>query len=372
MHRGVAEASYYIENQEAIDSPALVVYPDLVAQNIRRAVAMVDPERGTFLRPHVKTHKTQEVVQLMQQQGIDRFKCSTIAEAEMLGICGANDVLLAYQPTSLKAARLAKLRTAFPHTRFSCLVDNPQTAAQLSARFVDEPLPVFIDLDVGMHRTGISPDDAPALFEQCQALPGIHVVGLHAYDGHIHAPELEQRKQAADAAYALVRRVEEALGAALAQPLTIVIGGSPSFPFHAPRAHVECSPGTFPFWDAGYSQAFPDMEFVPAVRLLTRVVSIIDPQRLCLDVGSKAVAADAAWPRLVFPDHPEAEALSQSEEHLVVRIPDTTQASLGDVWWGVPLHICPTVNLYESLHVIRNQRWEQDWEVIARQRKLTI
>ena len=363
---------YAIEHPEAIDSPALVVYPDLVEQNIRRAVSLVDADRGTFLRPHVKTHKTREVVRMMRQQGIDRFKCSTIAEAEMLGLEQAEDVLLAHPPTSLKATRLAKLRSIFPDTTFACLVDHTETAAQLSELFIDNPLPVFIDLNVGMHRTGIVPAQAAELFTQCQSLPGICPVGLHAYDGHIHASDPEQRRREADASYALVGQVQEEIKRHYTGELTVVIGGSPTFPFHAPRANVECSPGTFPFWDAGYGRAFPDMDFVPAVRLLTRVISIIDEQRLCLDVGSKAVAADAAWPRLAFPDHPEAEAVSQSEEHLVVRVPDTAEVRIGDVWWGVPLHICPTVNLYESLHVIRHRRWEGDWEVIARRRKITV
>ena len=368
----LSDDPYYLENPEAIDSPALVVYPDLVEQNIRQAVSMVDPGKGTYLRPHVKTHKTREVVRIMRQQGIDRFKCSTIAEAEMLGMEGAEDVLLAHPPTSVKASRLATLRTTFTDTHFSCLVDHADTATHLSDVFADDPLSVFIDLNVGMHRTGIAPDRAPELFERCQALPGIQPVGLHAYDGHIRAVDPKERQQEADASYALVCQVQEAIRNYYDGPLTIVIGGSPAFPMHAQREHVECSPGTFPFWDAGYGQAFPDIKFVPAVRLLTRVISLIDEQRLCLDAGHKAVAADADWPRVVFPDHPEAEAVSQSEEHLVVRVPDTTKVRIGDVWWGIPLHICPTVNLHESLHAVRNHRWREDWEVIARRRKITI
>lgn len=364
--------AYRVENTEEIDSPALLVYPDLIAQNIRRTLAMVNPKRGTFLRPHVKTHKTPQIVRMMMDVGIDRFKCSTIAEAEMLGQAGAADVLLAYQPTAPKVARLAKLRKKFPDTTFSCLVDNQSTAETLSERFADLPLPVFLDLNVGMHRTGVSPEAAPLLYEQCRALSGIQVVGIHAYDGHIHATDVQQRKQEADAAFALVGQVLNVITPHQGNALTLVVGGSPTFPFHARREGVECSPGTFPLWDAGYAQAFPDLEFVPAALLLSRVISVIDGQQLCLDVGSKAVAADAAWPRLVFPDHPEAEALRQSEEHLVVRVPDTSATRVGDVWWGVPLHICPTVNLYESLHVVQDHQWVEDWEVTARQRKITI
>lgn len=86
---------------------------------------------------------------MLLDAGINRFKCSTIAEAEMLGREGAADVLLAYQPTRLKAKRLARLRQAFPDTVFSCLVDNRLTASVLAELFIDHPLPVFIDLDVG-------------------------------------------------------------------------------------------------------------------------------------------------------------------------------------------------------------------------------
>lgn len=361
---------YAIENLEAIDSPALAVYPDQIEENIRQALTLVDADRSTFLRPHVKTHKTQEVVQMMLQQGIDRFKCSTIAEAEMLGMCQAPDVLLAYQPTRLKAERLLQLREAYPSTTFSCLIDNQATADYLSQIFVDHPLPVFIDLDVGMHRTGIAPAQAPALVKSCSSLKGITVAGLHAYDGHIRAPDINQRKKEADGTYALVQEVQKQLSRE--QPLTIVIGGSPTFSVHAQRDGVECSPGTFPLWDAGYGKAFPDLPFRWAAIVLTRVISIIDDRRLCLDVGSKAVAADAVWPRIIFPDRPEAAAVSQSEEHLVVEVPTTAEVSLGEVWWGVPIHICPTVNLYPSLHVIRDGRWKEDWQVVARSRKITI
>ncbi len=363
---------YHIDNLNAIDTPALAVYPELVSRNIRRAVAMVEPTEGTMLRPHVKTHKTKEVVQMMQQAGINRFKCSTIAEAEMLGLANAPDVLLAYQPTAVKAERLAHLREAFPDTRFSCLVDNLASATMLAERFAAAPLPVFIDLDVGMHRTGVAPSTAAALYRKCEQLPGLLPVGLHAYDGHIHAPSTKQRAQEVDAVYALVNAVRNELSPAQSDNLTLVMGGTPTFPFHARRTQVECSPGTFPFWDAGYAAAFPDLPFRWAVLLLTRVISVIDAHTICLDAGSKAVATDAAWPRLVFPDQPDAEVMSQYEEHLLVRVADTTGTAVGDVWRGVPLHICPTVNLYESLHVINNHRWEATWSVVARARTLTI
>ena len=115
---------YQIDNIDQIDSPALVVFPDLIAENCALAISMLNKAEGAVLRPHIKTVKTPEVTQIMLDHGIDRFKCSTIAEAEMLAMSGAPDVLLAYQPTSIKINRLAKLVKSYHATHFSCLIDN--------------------------------------------------------------------------------------------------------------------------------------------------------------------------------------------------------------------------------------------------------
>ena len=48
------------------------------------------------LRPHVKTHKLGEVVDLQLQQGISRFKCATLSEVAMVAGAGGVDILLAY------------------------------------------------------------------------------------------------------------------------------------------------------------------------------------------------------------------------------------------------------------------------------------
>jgi D-serine deaminase-like pyridoxal phosphate-dependent protein len=106
--------------------PALVVYPDRVKYNIDLVKTMVDDVAR--LRPHVKTHKSPAVTKLMLHAGIGKFKCATIAEAEMLGMCKAPDVLLAYQPNTPKLARFIRLIKTYPDTDFSCLVDNIGTA----------------------------------------------------------------------------------------------------------------------------------------------------------------------------------------------------------------------------------------------------
>lgn len=363
---------YLINNIDAIDSPALVVYPQRVKENIDRLVALAG--NANLLRPHVKTNKMAEVCSMMLDSGITRFKCATIAEAEMLAIINAPDVLLAHQPVGPKAARLLQLVKTFPRTRFSAIIDNLQTALALSELFSANSicLDVFIDLNIGMNRSGILPDKAFTLFNDCQSLPGICIVGLHGYDGHVRETDLTQRTQHSDESFEKIEGLLKKIAAISSQPLQIVAGGSPSFPTHLKRKGVQCSPGTFVFWDWGYKHLVPDEPFEYAALVITRIISIIDEQTLCTDLGHKSVAAENPLPRVHFLNATDAVPVGQSEEHLVVKVTDSAAWKVGDVWYGVPVHICPTVALYDSAVIVENNTIIDNWKVIARSRKISV
>lgn len=363
---------YTLHKPETVDSPALLVYADRVEQNIQTALRLArDPDR---FRPHVKTHKMRAVTDRLLAAGVSTFKCATIAEADMLAQAGAADVLLAYPVVGPKAGRLRALMDAYPKTHFSCLVDDAEAARQLAETMAPDQLDVYIDLNVGMNRTGIAPHDALALYQQIRSLAGLRVVGVHAYDGHIRHTDPAERNHAADTTFALADDVRQQLEQAAGQPLTLVMGGSPTFMRHADRlttARLQTSPGTFVFWDAGYAQLLPDFPFVVAAVLLTRVISITDDNTLTLDLGHKAVAAENPFPRVVFLNQPEAEPIGQSEEHLVVRLPNARRHQPGEVWYGVPIHICPTVALHDRVCVVADGHVVDHWTVTARGRMLT-
>lgn len=364
---------YGIENINTIDSPALVVYKDRAKENIGLLLQMVgnDPSR---VRPHVKTNKISEVCQLMLDAGIDRFKCATIAEAEMLALINAKDVLLAYQPVGPKAQRLIQLIRTYPNTKFSCVFDTYETAAYLSQLATENNCHVdlFIDLNTGMNRTGIKAADALQLFKEVAGLPNTSVIGLHGYDGHIRDTDTDERKAKADAAYKEITDLKAAIESVTKQALTIVAGGSPTFPVHAKRLNMECSPGTFVFWDWGYKHQTPDEPFDYAALVITRVISIVDTTHVTTDLGHKAVAAENPFPRVHFLNAPEATPVGQSEEHLVLQVADSSQCKVGDVLYGVPVHICPTVALYESAVVVEDHKAVDTWKVISRDRKITV
>src|SRR5579871_6338685 len=123
-------APYAIRDTSAIYSPALLFYEELIRRNIEWALAMAGaPSR---LRPHVKTHKTREIVRLELEAGISKHKCATLAEAEMLAGCGAPDVFLAYNLVGPNCGRLARLARAYPGCRFAVQADHPAAVRALS------------------------------------------------------------------------------------------------------------------------------------------------------------------------------------------------------------------------------------------------
>ncbi|HQR92953.1 MAG: threonine aldolase [Bacteroidetes bacterium 24-39-8] len=363
---------YEVTSPEAMDTPALLVYPDRVKENIRQAILMAGHSNN--LRPHVKTHKIKEVSQLLLEQGIQKFKCATIAEAEMLGMIDAPDVLIAHQLTGPKAARLLALMEHYPQTHFATLVDNLHTATILSATFsaAGKSIDLYMDLNVGMNRSGIIPEKGLDLFKACLALPSIQLVGLHVYDGHLRDTDLDIRKQRSNEAFERATALAAEIYAATGKTMKMVAGGSPSFPTHTHRKGVEFSPGTFVFWDWGYKHIVPDEPFEYAALVATSIISIMEDNRLCLDLGHKAIAAENPLPRVHFLNAPEAVPVSQSEEHMVVQVADSSQYQVGELWYGVPVHICPTVALFAEAQVIQDHENIQQWQVIARNRKINI
>jgi D-serine deaminase-like pyridoxal phosphate-dependent protein len=370
-----------------LPSPSLLVYPQRVEENLRRMLAIVGaPER---LRPHIKTHKMREPIELLKRLGVTKFKCATIAEAELAVNTGVADLFLAYQPVGPAARRVAELVRQFPLVRFSVACDDAAAIRGLSvamtsipdqkssrarlARASQREIEVLIDLDVGQHRTGVPAGPAAVeLYRLVASLPGLKPGGLHAYDGHLSEADPVQRARACESAFAPVAALRDELLAAGFSVPRIVAGGTPTFPFHASREEVECSPGTCVFWDAGYANKLRDLDFMPAALVLTRVVSKPDAHRLCLDLGHKAIASEMPHPRVKFLGLEEPQPVIHSEEHLVIETGHSRQFNVGDCLYGIPWHVCPTVALHSEAYVIENGRVIGTWQVAARQRRLTI
>lgn len=367
-----------IRNLDTVASPALLFDAGAVSRNLARTLELVGGNPAK-LRPHLKTHKCREILEEQLSLGVQQVKCATIAEAELAAIAGVPDILISYPLVGPNVRRFLALKERYPASKFSALVDSPAGLAGFAAA-ATAPLDLFLDLDCGMHRTGISPgDEALALIQALVEHPTLRFAGIHAYDGHIHDPSLEERGSQFAAVKALVEDFVARVEKEVAPVPLIVSGGSPTFALHAAWAVADshphqASPGTTSLWDCGYGEAHPELPFSAAALLLTRVVSMPGEDRLCLDLGHKSVAAEMPLARRVtFPAIPEAEFVSQSEEHLVLRVANRERWPVGTEIIGIPRHVCPTVALHQQAHIVRDGAVTGEiWKIAARDRTITI
>jgi D-serine deaminase-like pyridoxal phosphate-dependent protein len=199
------------------------------------------------------------------------------------------------------------------------------------------------------------------------------VIGLHVYDGHIRDKDFNVRSKRCDEAFANVKGLQEKIYSAEKRKLTIVAGGSPTFSIHSKRNEIECSPGTFVYWDKGYGDLLSEQPYLHAALIATRVISKPAPNTICVDLGHKAIASENALPdRVSFLNAPNLKPIGHSEEHMVLKVEDDQVFQVGDVLYGIPYHVCPTVALHDQSAIVENHLVVKYWETLSRNRRITI
>ena len=365
-----------IANADEVASPTILVYPDRIEHNLRRMTELVGAEPAK-LRPHVKTHKLAPIVAMKLALGIRKFKVSTIAEAEMTAQAGGPDILLAHQPNGPGIARLVALMKAYPAVTWAAIVDDPENLRAIGAavQAAGTPLTLYVDVNVGMNRTGIVPGEAAqALYAQLCRTPGITPGGLHAYDGHLRDADDTVLEAQVNETFAPLWAMRQALLARGLPVPRVIASGTPTFAILArtPGIDVEVGAGTTALWDFGQEQVCPSHRMWNAAVLLTRVISKPTPDRICLDLGHKAVGSELVHPRVQIFGLEDAQAVVHSEEHLVLQSARADQYKVGDVLYGLPRHICPTMALHSEVWAVRDGRAVERWPVTARARRLTV
>lgn len=369
---------YRVHAINDILTPALVVYPDIVASNIQRTLRLLGGDADRW-RPHTKTAKLAYTLQMFVERGVRNFKCATTLELLLACRSGAHDVVFAYPAVGATARRVHEIAVEFPDVRISVLAENEEQVRQWQYSEIG----IFLDINPGMNRTGIEQRQTDVVFDLARTVlaVGLEFRGLHYYDGQYAAFENHERTAAAHAGYACLVELESKIRRAGVNVPEIITAGTPTFPcslaydgFRAPEFIHRVSPGTVVYGDAtSLAQLSEEYGYAPAVLVLTRVVSRPSENIVTCDAGHKTVSADAGVPTCIVVGRSELMPRTPSEEHLPIAVARGTAAPrIGEVLYLLPRHICPTVNNFDNALLVRNGEVESMERVSARGREAPL
>jgi|SRR5271165_512427 len=360
---------------EEVLTPALVVYPEIVASNIARTLHLLDGNADRW-RAHIKTAKLACTLQVLVERGVRNFKCATTLELLVACRNGATDVVLAYPVIGPNARRVREIANRFPHVRISVLAENVEQVRQWRGSAVG----VFIDINPGMNRTGIEQGQTEEVVRIVRSVEDAALVlrGLHYYDGQYGGLDEPERTKSAHAGYDRLLKLVSAIRSNGMSVPEVITAGTPTFPcslsyagFHQGEFIHRVSPGTVVYCDATSLAQLPgEYGYAPAALVLTRVVSRPHKGFVTCDAGHKAVSADAGVPTCVVAGHPQLIPLAPSEEHLPIAVEvGTTGPQIGEALYLLPRHVCPTVNNFDSALLVQQGQIASVEKVSARGRE---
>jgi 3-hydroxy-D-aspartate aldolase len=354
---------------EEVDTPALVLDLDAFEKNLQ---TMADLARGRVrVRAHAKTSKCPEVAKRQIALGAVGVCCQKVSEAEAMVEGGIDDVLVSNEVVG--APKLARLAALARRAKLGVCVDDLDNlkALEAAAAKAGATLDVYVELEVGMGRCGVSPGEPAMLLARAVSVcRHLRFAGLQAYNGRAqHVRSLQERRALIEKAAAGVRHTRALLDKSSVLCPIVTGAGSGTFMFEiATGAWDEIQPGSYAFMDVDYAKnewGPPLPRFAHALFVLTTVMSRPRRDRAIVDAGLKASSVDSGMPAVW--QRPGLDYLQASDEHGFVAIDSGAAApALGEKLLLVPGHCDPTINLHDWYVGVRNGVVEALWPITAR------
>jgi D-serine deaminase-like pyridoxal phosphate-dependent protein len=354
-----------------LETPALVVDLDTLDRNLSRVASYV-ALHGLTLRPHTKTHKSIRLARRQLQLGAAGLTVAKVSEAEVMLGADPADLLVAFPIVG--QSKLSRLMQVARRTAVTVALDSFAAAQALDAAAAAAGVPVGVlaEVDVGLGRVGVSPNDLLPLARAILGLKHVAFEGIALYPGHVKSWDAAGRRAFAAVAELLGQILSEFRRAGI--ELRTVSGGSTPTLFHSHemRGLTEIRPGTYVFNDVNTVQSGACSWEDCAATLLATVVSTARRGQMIVDGGSKTFSSD----RLLDPtdatfgrvtDAPGARFHKMNEEHGFIDITEAgREFHVGDRVRIVPNHVCVAVNLHERVYGLRGDAVEEVWNVDAR------
>lgn len=357
----------------SLETPAPLVDLDRLAENLDR-MAEYCALHGLALRPHVKTHKSPRIAAEQMRLGAVGLTCATPRELEVMSET-CHDLLLAYPLVG--AAKTRRVLALPKDVQLTVALDSLEALEALAeaAEAANRPVGIYVEVDVGMHRVGVtSVDMAVALAQRTRALSPLSFRGVAFYPGHIREPLREQGERIG-ALRDEVQRLVTRLGEAGVPPAVVSGGSTPAaWRMHELTGVTEVRPGTYVYNDRATAALGACAWESCAFTVLATVVSTSVHGQAVVDAGSKALGreplpAGSGEGFGALLDRPEVVVTRMSEEHGILDLTKTTwRPRVGDQVRIVPNHVCVVVHLNDTIHGVRGEVVETEWRVVARGR----
>lgn len=361
-------------NTHDLDTPVLVIDLNRVEANINEMAERAS-STGVRLRPHTKTHKMPEFARLQVEAGARGITCAKVGEAEVMVGAGFDDVLIAYPIYGPeKLARLQKLRE---QARILVSLDSVEVAQGLGRLGVSsgEPIEIYVEVDTGHHRMGRAPGGPTLeLIKEIADIDGVTMIGLLTHAGHAYAAlSPGEREAVVDREIADLVTTKEMAHDAGVSFTEISVGSTPSARSELARKGVtEVRPGTYVFNDTNMMHLGVATEDTCAARILATVVARPTEERFVIDAGTKCFTSDGVgrpgWIQVAGRD--DLTMSFTTEEHGVgaIDLSKGGRLNIGDKLELIPSHICPVVNLFDSVFVARGDEVVDEVRVAGRGR----
>ncbi|HEY2937890.1 MAG TPA: alanine racemase [Gaiellaceae bacterium] len=330
---------------EELDTPAAVVDLDRLERNLERWQQFCD-RVGLANRPHVKTHKSVEIARRQLELGAVGITCQKLGEAETMADAGIGDILVSFN--ILGAAKLERLSALIARAAVTVTADDEALLDGLdgAAGRAGRELPVLVDCDTGLGRTGVaSPERAAELAQAVARHSSLRFRGFFTYP-------------APPAARAFLEAAIAAAAQAGLDTEVVSVGGTPGM-WDAENSRpvaTEWRAGTYAFHDrATVAAGAADLDDV-ALTVRATVVSRPTSERAILDAGSKVLSYDPGpddrHGLILEAPHSRIERLN--EEHAYVQVAPDEELELGQQVRIVPNHACVVSNLFDEFLLVRD------------------
>ena len=366
-----------------LETPHILLDQERLQANIQ-LIQNIANTHDLNVRPHIKTHKCLELARQQIDAGAVGITSSKVDEALVFINDGIRSVTVAYPlVVASKLDRLiAAARTNDVDLRL--IVDSTAgvDAIAQAARRHEKQISIFVKIDVGLHRCGLSEDD-PALIELTQKIlqeSALNFVGLLSHAGHVYgAKDGEAARQIAQEECEIMNRARKRLESNGIKVSEVSIGSTPTIlANHNYDGITEIRPGNYVFMDRTPLR----LDLIKLDQIAFSVLATVVSQNsdyFIIDTGSKTLSSDQgahgiagmtgfglAYPVDRFENkNYEMVVAKLSEEHGFVEREDFDLA-IGSTIRLIPNHSCVVANLLDTYTVLKDGQINEQWDIVAR------